>query len=264
MTKKLQALAGDPPAAALRSAVDGVYVAFRRHRARSPSLDICGYCCVSEETARRLREEPLSSLTSHDFYEYNGSAKSEVQCPLEVGHFLPRMLALMANDEEIHHSLEIALDRLGGCPADSWNAEEQAALDGFARAYFDAVLHGPLAHRWCADPLSVLLMFHVGGLSIDPLLRRWEDCEHPSSTVQYVRATYWDFWEEQRYVNAFADERPEFLQRVRDWLLDPVCRRRFAERLTGPDFLAMAEHEHDTGCMSFALMTEAVFDHLTR
>jgi hypothetical protein len=34
--------------------------------------------------------------------------------------------------------------------------------------------------------------------------------------------------------------------------------------LTAPDFLAMAEHERDTGCMSCAMMTEAVFDHLTR
>jgi len=263
MKNRLHASADDP-GAALQAAVDGVHLAFRRFRSRSTSLDICGYCCVSEETATRLREAPLASLASSDFREYNGSAKSRVQCAAEVGHFLPRMLALMADDEEIHHSLEIALDRLGGCPPDSWNVEERAALDGFALAYFDAVLHGPLAHRWFDDPLSVLLMFHAGGLSIEPLLRRWEACEHPSSTVQYVRATYWDFWEDRRYINAFADDRPEFLQQVRDWLLDPACRRRFAGRLTAPDFLAMAEHERDTGCTSFAMMTDTVFEHLTQ
>ena len=117
------------------------------------------------------------------------------------------MLALLADGEEVHHSLEIALDRLGRCPADSWNADERAALDRFALAYFDAVLYGPLAHRWFDDPLSVLLMLHIGGLSITPLLQRWEECEHPSSTVQYVRATYWDFWSDHRYRNAFADDK---------------------------------------------------------
>ena len=264
MTNNTQELAANPMSADLQSAVDGVYLAFhRRHGSRSLPLDICGYCCVSDETAQRLRDQPLARLTASDFREYNGSAKSEIQRAAEVGHYLPRMLALLANGEEIHHSLEIALDRLGRCPADSWTESELAALCDFALAYFDAVLYGSLAHRWFDDPLSVLLMFHVGGLSIAPLLRRWEDCEHPSSTIQYVRATYWDFWKEQRYTNAFADDRPEFQQQVHDWLLDPRCRRRFAERLTAPEFLASAEHERDTGCMSFALMTEAVFDQLT-
>ena len=252
----------DPTAGALQSAVDGAYLAFRRHGALSMPLDICGYCCVSEETAQRLREQLPACLTSSDFREYNGSSKSDVQRAAEVGHYLPRMLALLANGEEIHHSLEIALDRLGRCPADSWNAEERVALDRFALAYFDAVLRGALAHRWFDDPLSVLLMFHIGGLSIAPLLKLWEDCEHPSATVQYVRATYWDFWSNQQYVNAFADDRPEFLQQVRDWLLETSCRRRFARRLSEPDFLAVAEHERDTGCMPFAMMVDAVFDNL--
>ena len=47
------------------------------------------------------------------------------------------------------------------------------------------------------------------------------------------------------------------------WLLDSKCRRRFAKRLTDPEFLAIAALERDTGCMSFAMMADAVFDHLT-
>ncbi len=253
----------DPTAVALEAAVDGAYLAFRRHRSTPPPLDVCGDCCVSEHTAQRLRDEPIAKLTPQDFREYNGSAKSEVQLPREVGHFLPRMLALLADGQEVHHSLEIALDRLGRCPTGSWNAEEQAALDRFALTYFDAVLFGALAHRQFDNPLGVLLMFHIGGLSIAPLLQRWQDCEHPSSAIQYVHAGYWDFWKERRYANAFADDRPAFQQQVHDWLLDPVCRRRFAQRLAAPGFLAMAAHERDTGCMSFAMMTDAVFDQLT-
>jgi len=107
-------------------------------------------------------------------------------------------------------------------------------------------------------------MFHIGGVSIAPLLRRWENCDHACATVQFVDATYWHFWSEERYVNAFANDRSEFLRQVRDWLLDPACRARFAQRLTDADFLAMAEGVRDKGCMPFSLVTEAVFDHLTR
>ncbi len=264
MTNDHQDLAASPIDDVLASAVDGVHLAFRRHAGYARSLDICGYCCVSEATARRLEDVPPAQLPAHGFYEYNGSAKSEIQRADEVGHFLPRMLALLANGEEIHHSLEIALDRLGRCPADSWNAQELVALDSFALAYFDAVLCGSLAYRRFDDPLCVLLMFHIGGVPIAPLLRRWENCDHPSATVQFVEATYWNFWGEDRYVNAFANDRPEFLQQVHDWLQDPACRSRFARRLTAADFLAVAENVRGGGCMSFALMADAVFDRLTR
>src|SRR5262249_10315760 len=149
MNDDLHASAAASMSAGLQSAVDGVYLAFQsRHAARSLPLDICGYCCVSEATAKRLREQPLARLIAGDFYEHNGSSKSEIQRAAEVGHYLPRMLALLADGEEIHHSLEIALDRLGRCPADSWTDRELAALDDFALAYFDAVLYGSLAHRW--------------------------------------------------------------------------------------------------------------------
>ena len=177
MTNEPRNLAGNAGDDALAAAVDGAYLAFRRHAGSARPLDICSYCCVAKATARRLEELPPERLTPDDFYEYNSSAKSDVQRADEVGHFLPRMLASLARGEEIHHSLD---------------------------------------------------------------------------------------WSEERYVNAFADDRPEFLQQVHDWLLDAACRARFAERLTRADFLAMAEGVRDAGCMSFVLMTETVFDHLTR
>ena len=254
----------DPVDEALTAAVDGVHLAFRRRAGNARPLDICSHCCVAEATARRLEELPPARLTANDFYEYNSSAKSDIQRADEVGHFLPQMLALLARGEEIHHSLEISLDRLGRCPKDSWNAQELAALDGFALAYFDALLCGPLAHRPFDDPLSVLLMFDIGGVPIEPLLRHWERCEHPASTVQFVQSTYWGFWCADRHVNAFADGRPDFLRQVSEWLLDPACRARFARRLIDADFLAVAARVPDTGCMSFASMADGVFDHLTR
>ena len=253
----------DPCVIAMQDAVGDAYRAFRRYPAPAFPLDVCLSCCVPDDVEKALREWPLERLTAKQFWDYNTSAKSEIQNAREVGHFVPRMLELLAEGEEIHHSLEISLDRLGRCPDGSWNEAERAALDRFASAYFAAVLSGPLAFRWFDDPMSVLLMFHIGGLSIEPLLQAWLDCEHPSSTIQYVRATYWDFWSEQRYINAFADDQPAFSERLGQWLLDPECRRRFAARLMSAEFLEQASRQEATGCTPFGSMVDAVFDHLT-
>lgn len=81
---------------ALQRAVETAYKAFSTFRRATPPLDVCTVCCVSEEVDRVLREEPLRRLTAAHFYEYNNSAKSEVQRSEEIGFFLPRMLELLA------------------------------------------------------------------------------------------------------------------------------------------------------------------------
>ena len=253
----------DACGAELRAAVAHAYDVFARHAAPPFPLAVCLSCCVSSEIEQQLREWSLSRITDKHLYEYNASAKPPEQPAQEVGHLLPRMFDLLADDKEIHHSLELSLVRLGQCADGSWNAVEIAAIERFAKAYFESTLRGPLAHRWSGDPLTILLMFDIGGLPIDPLLQRWMNCEDPSSTIQYVKATYWDFWSEKRYTNAFSADRPAFQQGLAGWLQDPTCRRRFAARLVEPEFQALAAHQEDIGCVSFATMVDAVFEHLT-
>ena len=81
-------------------------------------------------------------------------------------------------------------------------------LNHFALAYFQRILcGGPLGdghHRWLDDPLSILLMFDIGGLAIAPLLDLWEYCNDPASTVQLVVATYRDFWEHRPHRTRFG------------------------------------------------------------
>lgn len=257
-----------PSLSPLPVAVADVYRAFARYRQPLPPLDVCLACCVSEEIYKQLREWPLKRLMARHFYEYNCSAKSEMQEPREVGYFLPRMLELLADGEDIHHSIELSLDRLGRCPPGSWTREEQIALSGYARAYFDLVLRGgPLGgdvRRLLEDPLSVLLMFDIGALATAPLLDQWMRCEQPCATVQFVQATYWHFWEHREYSNPFASDRPDFRQEIRAWLLDPDNRKRFAGKMLSPDFLALAEMQAPVGHTSFSTMIEGVFEQLTQ
>ena len=252
---------------ALPAVVAQAYRAFRRHAAPTGLLDVCTHCCVPVEIERQLREWPMTRLTGRHFYEYNISAKSEIQPPQELGYLLPRMLELLAAGEEIHHSVELSLDRLGSCPKDSWNADELAVLDRFAAAYFDGVLRGDRFGndvRRCVDePLSILLMFDIGGLAIAPLLELWLRCDHPFSTMQFVEETYWRFWEGRSYGNPFASDRPAFRAQVGDWILHPEHRGCFAAKLLAPDFQALARQRPDVGCMPFSLMVDGVFDQLT-
>src|SRR5476651_2034056 len=118
-----------PCAEALSAAVAEAYRAFARHVAPAFPLDVCLACCCPVDVEQQLRQWPLARLTTGHFYEYNCSAKSEVQPAPEIGHLLPRMLELLAEGGEIHHSVELALDRLGRCPPQSWNESERAALD---------------------------------------------------------------------------------------------------------------------------------------
>jgi len=251
----------------LQAAVEDAYRAFARYREPLRPLDVCTACCVTEEINQQLCDWPLKQLAAMHLYEYNDSAKSEVQDPREVGYFLPRMLELLAEGAEIHHSIELSLDRMGRCPPGSWTPEQQAVLSRYALAYFDRVLcGGPLGsgvHRLLDDPLSVLLMFDFAALAVEPLLAHWLSCEHPLSTVQFVRTTYWDFWANQKYRNAFATDRPEFQQKLRAWLLDPGHRNQFAGKMLSPDFLELAEDQAPVGRTSFSTMMEGVFEHLT-
>jgi len=215
-----------------------------------------------------MREWPLARLTARHFYDYNTSAKSPVQPVPEIRYLLPRMLELLAEGADVHHSLELSLDRLGRCPEGSWTEAEQGVLDRFALAYFDAVLRGgPLGQgvrQWLDDPLSVLLMFDIGGLDIAPLLDLWLRCDDAVSTIQFVDATYWNFWAQRKYSNAFASDRPRFLQQISAWLIEPAHRRRFADKLLSADFLRAAQLQPPVGRTPFSVMTDGVFDELTQ
>jgi hypothetical protein len=261
-------VSSDPSRSSLHTAVAEAYIVFARHAKPPRPLDVCLACCVSAEVEQQLREWPLRRLPATHFYEYNGSAKSEVQTSEEVGYFLPRMLELLAEGADVHHSIELSLDRLGRCARGSWTQKEQTLLDRFALAYFDAVLRGgSLAdgHRqWLDDPLSVLLMFDIGGFAIEPLLELWLESEHPYGTVQFVRTTYWDFWEHCEYSNAFASDRPEFRGKIRAWLLAPEHRQGFAAKMVSAEFLALAEVQGPVGHTSFSTMVEGVFEQLAQ
>jgi hypothetical protein len=221
----------------LDAAVQDVYAVFAHHRAPDHTLDVCLECCVDESVERELRQWPLKALTANHFNEYNRSAKSTVQPGDEVLYFLPRMLELLAQGAELHHSMELYLDRVGRCEADAFTSRERQAVQDFALAYFSVGLNQWIDSERSAfqneNAFTVLLMWDIGGVDIRPLLAHWLDHEGVVSTLHYVEATYWDYLEEGRQLGlAFAEDRPQFRETLEAWLEDAATKARFAKKIT--------------------------------
>mgnify|MGYP001764925584 CR=1 FL=1 len=220
----------------LDAAVQNLYTVFARYPAPTFPLDVCLGCCVDPKVERELRELPLRSLTAHHFYEYNDSAKGQVQPVGEVKYLLPRLLELLAQGADLHHSTELYLDRLGRCDPQAFTPIERDAIDRFAIAHFRAGLG-----QWPIDSsslfmgenaFSILLMWEIGGVDVSPLLVHWLSCDSETATLHYIDASHWDFWKSGGcFSNAFADERGSLKDRLRDWMTDSGNRRVFAQRI---------------------------------
>lgn len=252
---------------ALRAVVVDAYRVFGRYAAPTHHLNACSGCCMNPQDEQEMRTLPLALVTRRHFYEYNTAAKDRPQPADELRYLLPRMLELLAQGEEIHHSIELALDRVGMCDPEVFDDAERAVLERFALAYFDCTLAGVRPgheHRFWDGPVSVLLMFHIGGVHVGPLLTRWMRDLGPESTAIFVEAAYWELEDDGNCRNAFAKDQPGFRAILARWVTDPVNRERWARKLLAPDFLRLAEHRGGCGAVDFRTMIDGVFDRLTQ
>ncbi|XVJ68219.1 MAG: hypothetical protein HEQ39_00055 [Rhizobacter sp.] len=258
-----QPIGGEP----LRSVVADAYQALRRHKPPTQCLDVCLNCCMSPALEREMRQLPLRELKAHHFYEYNTSAKSEQQPAAELLYFLPRLLELMAQGANLHHSTELYLDRLGRCDAAKFSKVERAAIDAYALAFFaEGLAQSPRdsAGRFMGeDAVSILLMFNIGGIDVARLLAHWLDNEAPTATMHYVWARYWALGCNQPFSNPFADKRPGFQDTIADWMQDVDHRSVFAQRILALDLSDVGDETCAKECckrLGLKDMSEAVFD----
>ncbi|UXH77995.1 hypothetical protein [Roseateles amylovorans] len=246
----------------MKRVIADAYQAFRRFGPPQTPLDACTACCMDPALELQMRTLPLRALTREHFYEYNSAAKSEVQPAAEIQYLLPRLLELIAQGEEVHHSIELFFDRVGRCSEGTFDASQRAVLDRFALEHFANHLNAG-RERLLEDPLSILLMFDIGGLDIRPLLAFWLDSGDLQSTVQYVDERYWHVSEDGYVTNAFAEGRTWFQQKVRAWMMDPTNQRVFCDKLLRPEFLELIDQQPAWGGVPFRTVVDVVFDKLT-
>ncbi|MDO5289966.1 MAG: hypothetical protein Q4F13_10095 [Pseudomonadota bacterium] len=228
-----------PTAHALRQAVAHGYQVFAPNKLPGGLLDVCTHCCMDPELERQMHRLPLRQLTARHFFAYGDTAKSLVQPSAELRYLLPRLLELLAEGATLRHSTALILDRLGNCPRDELTQAQWQAIDQFALAFFDHVLaHYPWERRGsiASNAFEYLLMFDIGGIDIDPLLHHWLNLATPQATLQYLDASYLDFWHDGGAItSAFAEDRPAYRARMTEWLMHPSHRRLFATRLLAID-----------------------------
>lgn len=251
----------------LTEAVELAYKAFKREAPNGP-LNVCTGCCMAPELEWEMRTLPLRKLAAHHFYEYGDGAMGTLdQPPEETRYFMPRLFELMAGGAYLRHSTELTLDRVGRCPEGSFSAAQREAMNAFMLSYFAATLVETRSYEeargWCDEPLTNLLMAHIGGFDLQPLLDYWLRCEEPMATIRYVRSVCRDFWQEGEISNAFADDRPTFKAQMKQWLTAPAHRAVFAQRLLREDLQALAQKQKDFGRTPFHYMVDTVFDQLT-
>ena len=225
-----------PTGTPLQIATQAVYQVFSRYDAPHGLLDVCTACCMDAELEREMRRLPLRQLTEKHFYEYNDSAKSQLQPADEIKYLAPRLLELLAEGAHLHHSTELYLERLGRCKAGSFSAAEQSALQGFALAYFAQGLeHWPAASDSLFqgdNAFSILLMWAYARVPLEPLLQHWLECESDASTLNFVDACYWDYvWNANQMGNAFATDEVEYKRTMEEWLNRPATKVRWTEKL---------------------------------
>jgi hypothetical protein len=229
-------------------AVANLYTVFRRYEAPAGLLDVCTGCCMDEKLEKEMRRLPLASLYRKHFYEYNDSAKSEVQPAPEIKYFIPRMFELLSEGEDLHHSTELYLDRVGRVPEGAFSEDERKALDDFAFVFFSEGLKQSLNEEKGLfqrnDAFTILLMFEIGGFNIAPLLDHWVQQNASEATLNFAYSTLWHFWHDGEEIGmAFAGNRPDFRATMKAWITNAENRDAFAKKIvdlvsdSSPEFL---------------------------
>lgn len=155
--------------ARMQEIINDAYSIFSQYS--PPELfSVCTACCVSIEEERALRTLPLSLLPRELIYSYNDSAKAELYNKNEVAYLLPRILELIALNEEIHHSNELNLCWLTETPSEQWTNKEKELLEQFSVQYVNDAFQQAEQTQQIIMLDEILIMFCRAGIHIEPIL----------------------------------------------------------------------------------------------
>lgn len=219
----------------LRVALADVYRVFGTYEAPERLQDAVPYC-IDEDVNQDMCSLPLRELKRRHFYEYNNESQHEEQEPNEIKYFLPRLLELMVNKEEIHHAPALYLRRLGRCDPNALSDKEREVLGDFAVAYFAWGLAQFPDQSWdvlrYANAFDMLILWDIAGIDISPLLAHWLEHSSAAPTLHYVEAVFSDYLETGREIDdPFAEDRPEYRRQLKAWLDDKAYQAVFLKRV---------------------------------
>lgn len=173
-----------------------------------------GICCLNLDEAESLKTLPIKNINHHLIRSYleAGEENDQIALALQMKYLLPRILESLTNNEYIHHCHE---DTLTKCRfhLDVWTDIEFEFMQRFALCYFQMQL---IKFTETTSVTQHVLMFHLAGLDIRPLLKMWENhLNHPTALFNLIKTLHYDF-EEYGYDSAFSDKK--MIKIMNQWL----------------------------------------------
>lgn len=216
----------------LQAIVTKAYQLLSGYQAIEP-LDICTHCCLEPAEAQRLARLPVSEIPKDLLRLYTNGAQSGSTPPPEIKHFLPRYLELIAQFDAPSHSLEIVLKRLCALSPNDWQPAERQLLADFADAFWAQCLAiHPLPAGERID--AILIMFHLGGFELQPLLVQWLQFGTDAALLHYRDLALLGFQHHSSnpaLQNSFADALVS--QQLYGWAFGPSARAHFSTAIEG-------------------------------
>lgn len=84
---------------------------------------------------------------------------------------------------------------------------------------------------------TILLMFNLAHIDIEPFLQRWRNTDTPQATAHYVYASWHDYWYDDGFnIDAgFWNDSDDFLNIMVNWLENPKNKLYFAKQIQSLD-----------------------------
>lgn len=193
-------------------------------------LAVCTQCCFSEKNAALLRSIPLPEISPPLMFQYLDSIfyDNNLQVLInETKYLLPRILELMAQRAFISNNEELILKRCHCSDTRFWKKAEIDFLQEFALEFFEWKLLNP--DQEGLEDIQ-LLVFHLAGLDITPLLNNWLKNSHDQHAAYSFMGMQADF-----ILNGFlfdVEYDDKIILQVKVWLRSDDVRERFRDSLS--------------------------------
>lgn len=157
------------PSEAMQVLIKQVYKVFSRYPAPH-QFKVCMPCCVTPVQERALRQIPLRELPFNLLDVYCQGSLAHGEDSNDIRYLLPRLLEVIAHGQYPGISNEMSLCNVGSVPSERWLLAEREVLGAFARQLVIDLLNDAEEKEQITELDSVLIMFHLAGLDITPLL----------------------------------------------------------------------------------------------
>jgi len=211
----------------LQEAIEMLYSVFRTYPLR-PHVEGCTHC-VDPEDHVRLQSKPLRQLSTDDLSKYSWKALTTWGDDRDFRHFLPRILELVAIDNEwwATFNMEVVFSKLEIGKWTTWPEREQRAINDYLNALYHYFLLKPLSPEPYVSETYTIddLLCAIGQAADDlqPFLTQLSAADTEASLYRIARFIDDELAyliNKHKLSNAFWDDRKSQMEQVINWIID--------------------------------------------